>query len=226
MIEWRHLTSKRMVTPAKDIGFFQRKNVGGLLDEAEQLCRSRGIGAYVADFAGSKKSTKLAGMDGLSRIGDCARYLLRLIVPCPHHPQCDPFRGARTDSRHLSQLRNQGSDCDRIFCPSQCALSFLPTATLLTPGRAARAGANRIAMQGRRRPRGRVLSEIRNRLPPNVFPDKEPRRSRKNLFVRHALVWLLRQARVAHKFRFDHANSFHLQNQSDAQRLSRSRYRR
>jgi len=61
MIEWRDLPSKRMVSPPKDIGLFQRKNVGGLLYEAEQFRRSRGIGAYVADFAGSKKSTKLAG---------------------------------------------------------------------------------------------------------------------------------------------------------------------
>jgi hypothetical protein len=52
-----------MVSPPKDIGFFQRKNVGGLLDDAEQFCRSRRIGAYVADFAGSEKSTKLAGMN-------------------------------------------------------------------------------------------------------------------------------------------------------------------
>jgi hypothetical protein len=50
-----------MVSAAKDIGFFQRKNVGGLLYDTEQLCRSRGIGAYVADFGGSEKSTKLAG---------------------------------------------------------------------------------------------------------------------------------------------------------------------
>jgi hypothetical protein len=52
-----------MVSPPKDIGSFQRKNVSGLLYDTEQLCRSRGIGAYVADFAGSKKSTKLAGMN-------------------------------------------------------------------------------------------------------------------------------------------------------------------
>jgi len=61
MIEWRDLPSKGMVPPSKDIGSFQRKNVRGLLYDAEQLCRSRGLGAYVADFAGSKKSTKLAG---------------------------------------------------------------------------------------------------------------------------------------------------------------------
>jgi hypothetical protein len=38
MVERRNLSSKRMVSPPKDIGFFQRKNVGGLLYDAEQLC--------------------------------------------------------------------------------------------------------------------------------------------------------------------------------------------
>ena len=56
MIERRNLPSKRMVTPAKGVGFFQRKNVRRLFYNAEQLCGTRGIDAYVADFAGSKKS--------------------------------------------------------------------------------------------------------------------------------------------------------------------------
>jgi len=70
MIEWRNLPSKRMISPPKDIGFFQRKNVGGLLYDAEQLCRARRIRAYLAYFAGRKKSAQLAGTNRLAGLRD------------------------------------------------------------------------------------------------------------------------------------------------------------
>src|SRR4029434_3804160 len=128
MIERRNLPSERMVSSPKGIGFLQRKNVGGLLYDAEQFCRARGIGADLAYFAGRKKSAQFAEANRLAGFRDSARDLLRLIVPCSHHPERNPFRRARTHSRHLSQLRNQIPYCDRIFRPSQSALSFLPTA--------------------------------------------------------------------------------------------------
>src|SRR5439155_18067952 len=226
MIEWRNLPSKRMISPPKDIGFFQRKNVGGLLYDAEQLCRARRIRAYLAYFAGGKKSAQLAGTNRLAGLRDSPWDLFRLIAPCSHHPERNPLRRARTHSRHLSQLRNQIPDCNRIFRPSQSALSLLPTAIRLAAEQAAPTAANRIAVRDRLLPRDHVPSEIQNKLPPNAFLDRELRRSRKNLYARHARVWLPWQRRVARRFQVDRANSLRSRNRLDARRPFRSRYRK
>src|SRR4029453_2957474 len=159
------------------------------------------------------KSTKFAGTNRLARVRDSARDLLRLIAPCSHHPERDPFRRARTYSWHLSQLRNQIPDCDRIFRPSQSALSLLPTVILLTAEQAVPAGANRIAMQDRLPLRVRAPSEIQNTLPPNVFLDTEPHPPKKNPCEPHAPVWPPWRAKVVRRLLFDHANSFRSQNQ-------------
>src|SRR4029077_14711463 len=106
------------------------------------------------------------------------------------------------------------------------ALSFLPTAIPLAPGQAAPTVANKIEVQDHLPPRAHVPSEIPNKLPPSAFLDREPRRSRKNPYALRALVWLRWQRRAARRFQFDHANLFRSQNQLDARRLPRSRYRK
>src|SRR5439155_26371364 len=147
-------------------------------------------------------------------------------APCSHHPERNPPRRASTHTRHLSQLRNQIPDCNRIFRPSQSVLSFLPTVIPLAAGQAAPTAANRIAVRVRLLPRDDVPSEIQNKLPPNAFLDRELRRSGKNLYARHARVWLPWQGRVARRFRVDRANSFRSRNRLDARRPFRSRYRK
>src|SRR4029453_6045750 len=142
-----------MVSPPKGIGLFQGKDVGRLFYDAEQFRRARGVSADLAYFAGGKKSAQLAGTNHLAGFRDSARDLLRPIVPCSHHPERYPLRGARTHAGHLSQLHNQIPDCDRIFRPSQSALSLLPTAIPLAAELAAPAGENRIPMQDRLPPR-------------------------------------------------------------------------
>ncbi len=106
MVERRNLAAERMISTAKCTGFFQRKNVGWLFCDAEHFSRSRRVGADVADFGGSKEPAQIAGMDRLPRVRNGARNLLRLIVPRVYHPECNPLRRARTDSRHLPQLRD------------------------------------------------------------------------------------------------------------------------
>src|SRR5207253_2354111 len=68
--------------------------------------------------------------------------------------------------------------------------------------------------------------KIQNKLPPNAFLDRELRRSRKNLYARHARVWLPWQGRGARRFQVDRANSFCSRNRLDARRPFRSRYRK
>ena len=106
MVERRNLAAEGMIPTAKCARFFQRENVCRLFCDAEQFSRSRWVRADFADFISSKESAQVAGMDRLTRIGDRARNLLRLIAPRAHHPERDPLRRARTDSRHLPQLRN------------------------------------------------------------------------------------------------------------------------
>jgi hypothetical protein len=45
-------------------------------------------------------------MNRLAGVRNGARNLLRLIAPRAHHPERNPLGGARTDARHLPQLRN------------------------------------------------------------------------------------------------------------------------
>src|SRR5262245_65239317 len=134
MVERRDLSTERMVPATKCTGFFQRKNVSGLFCDAQQFSRTRRVGADLADFSGSKKSAQITGMNRLTRIRDRARNLLRLIAPRAHHPECNPLRRARTDSRHLSQLHNQIPDRRRIFGLSQHVLESIPSAIASVAG--------------------------------------------------------------------------------------------
>src|SRR5215468_10854668 len=106
MIQRRNLAAERMVAAAKRPGLFQRKNVGRLFCDTEQISRSRWVSADFTHFAGCKEPAQIAGMNRLTRIRDGARNLLRLIATLTDHPECDPLRGTRTDARHLPQLRN------------------------------------------------------------------------------------------------------------------------
>ena len=58
-------------------------------------------------------------MNSLPCVGDGARDLLRLIVSRAHDPKRNSFRRARSNARHLSQLRNQIPERRRIFGLSQ-----------------------------------------------------------------------------------------------------------
>ena len=106
MVERRNLAAEGMISTAKCARFFQRENVSGLFCDAEQISRSRSVGADFADFVDSKESTQIAGMDRLTRVHNGARNLLRLIAPRAHHPERNPLGGARPDARHLPQLHN------------------------------------------------------------------------------------------------------------------------
>ena len=106
MVERRNLASERMIPAAKRTRFFQRENVSGLFCDAEHFSRARRVGADFADFAGSKESAQITGMDRLTRVRNGTHNLLRLIAPRAHHPERNPLGGARTDARHLPQLRN------------------------------------------------------------------------------------------------------------------------
>ena len=64
-------------------------------------------------------------MDSLPRFSDGARDLARLIVSRADDPERNPLRRARSDSRHVSQLRNQIPDCHRIFRLSQNTRRFI-----------------------------------------------------------------------------------------------------
>jgi hypothetical protein len=46
-------------------------------------------------------------MNSFARFRNCARDLFVLIAASLHHPQRNPFGRARTDSGHLSKLRDQ-----------------------------------------------------------------------------------------------------------------------
>src|ERR1700746_1806651 len=104
MIQRGNFSAERMISTAKRARFFQRKNVSRLFGDAEQISRSRWVGADFADFAGREKSTQVAGSNRVPRARNRTRNLLRLIAPRSHHPERNPLGGARADSRQLPQL--------------------------------------------------------------------------------------------------------------------------
>ena len=90
-------------------------------------------------------------MDGLTRAGNGARNLLRLIAPRAYHPERNALRGARTHARHLPQLHDQVPDRRRIFGSSHAI-----------PGRTARGapGGRALPRFDRDARRGRVLPNL------------------------------------------------------------------
>jgi len=58
-------------------------------------------------------------MNRLPGVTDGGRNLLRLIVPRTDNPKRNAFCRARSNARHLSQLRNQIPERGRIFGLSQ-----------------------------------------------------------------------------------------------------------
>src|SRR6266487_4784054 len=79
--------------------------------------------------------------------------------------------------------------------------------------------ADKIAMEDHLRPPRPAPSEIRYKLPPSVFLDRAPLRSRKHPGGRRVPAWPLQPAKAVRKFQFDHANSARSQNQSDGRQL-------
>src|SRR6266487_6132831 len=110
-------------------------------------------------------------MNRLARFADGARDLLRLIASRSHGPKRNPLRRARSNPGHLSQLRNQIPDCDRIFRLSQNRRRLIPGAFLLIAEQATPVGANRIAADDHFLPPGPALFETPYTLPPNVSLD-------------------------------------------------------
>src|SRR5438270_13874964 len=96
-----------MIASAKRTGFFKRQNIGWLFDHAEQLDRARRIRADIAEFVRREVAAKFAGMNPAAGFGNGARDLFRLIAAGLHHPERNSFSRARTDSGHLSKLRDQ-----------------------------------------------------------------------------------------------------------------------
>src|SRR5262245_41050071 len=134
MVKRRDFAPESMIPAAKCARFFQWKNVGGLFRDAEQLTRTRRVGADFADFVSSKESAQIAGMNRLTRVCNRTRNLLRLIATRAHHPQFKPFGPAGTDARHVPQMRNQVPDRRRIFCFPQHVLTFIPSAIASVAG--------------------------------------------------------------------------------------------
>src|SRR5437588_726678 len=168
-----------MVAAAERAGFFQRKNVGWLLDDAEQIRGARGVRANSADRFHREKTAPWTGSHGLARGRDRARDRLRLIAAGLHDPERDPLRRARTDPGHLAKLHDQFADRGWIFrLPQNRRKLTGPEACWSIAGRAARAGADTIAGAGPLLPRARAHFETASRLPPSVSPGKAPRRSR------------------------------------------------
>src|SRR5205807_4558333 len=150
---------------AERAGCFQRKNVGWRLDDAEQIRGAGGVGASSAKRIDREKSAPWTGSHGLARGRDRARDRLRLVAACLHDPERDPLRRARTDPGHLAKLRDQFADRGWIFrLPQNRSKLSGPEACWSIAGRAARAGADKIAGAGPLLPRARARFETASRL--------------------------------------------------------------
>ena len=68
-----------MISPAKRARFFQRQNIGRLLDHAELIRRPRRIRADLADLLHGEETAASAWPHRLPRRGDGARDLVRLL---------------------------------------------------------------------------------------------------------------------------------------------------
>src|SRR4029077_4379919 len=101
-------------------------------------------------------------------------------------------------------------------------IRFVRRAIPSTEEEAAPACASKIATADHLPPRGLAPSEIRYKLPPNAFLDKEPPRSRRNPGARHVPAWPPPPAKAARRFQDGRANLAHSQNQSDALQLCHS----
>src|SRR5438477_4046496 len=115
-----------MIATAEGAGFLKRQNIGWLFDYAEQLDRARCVRTDIAEFVRGEVATKFARMNSPSRFGNRARDLFGLTAPRLHHPERDPFGRPRTDSGHLSKLRDQIPQRGRILCLSHASCLRLP----------------------------------------------------------------------------------------------------
>src|SRR6266496_6009926 len=75
-------------------------------------------------------------------------------------------------------------------------------------------------MEDHLRPPRPAPSEIRYKLPPSVFLDRAPLRSRKHPGGRRVPAWPLQPAKAVRKFQFDHANSARSQKDRNSTRLN------
>ena len=108
-----------MIAAAKSARFFQRQNVGGLLNDAEQIAGACFIAANFTQLFRGEEAAKRAGRDGRFRGLDGQRYLQRLIPLGLDHPERDAFGRARPNAWHLTQLRDQILKRGGVFRPSQ-----------------------------------------------------------------------------------------------------------
>ena len=114
MIERRNLAAERMISAAKCTGLFQRKNVSRLFCDAEQISRSRRVGADFADFAGGKESAQIAGMNRLTRVrnGACNLLAVDRRVRAPSRVQSAPRNADRRPAFAAVAQLNPGSPPD------------------------------------------------------------------------------------------------------------------
>src|SRR5450432_371440 len=108
-----------MIASAEGARFFQRKDIGRLLDNAKKFLRPRIVGANFAKVRRGKKSALRAWSNRRARGADRLRNSLRPIAARLHDPERDALRRARTDPWHLPQLHDQFTDRGRIFGASQ-----------------------------------------------------------------------------------------------------------
>ncbi len=96
-----------MVPSAEGAGFFQRQDIGRLLDHAKKFHRARRIRANVAKFVGREIAAEFAGMNSTARLRDGPRDLLRLIAARLDDPERNPFGRAWANAGHVTKLRDQ-----------------------------------------------------------------------------------------------------------------------
>ena len=104
-----------MVAAAKGAGLFQRQNVGRLLDDAEQFFHARIVCTDFTKILCREETALHTGMNPGPCFPNSEGDALGLLIARLHHPKRDAFGRARTDARHLAQLRDQLAQGGGIF---------------------------------------------------------------------------------------------------------------
>lgn len=100
-------TSERVVEAAERAGFFDREDVGGLLDDADFTPAARGLEADLAEVFRRKETALVAGMDGGRGRCQCLSELGGPGIFVRQNPKGDPFGAAGSDTREAAQLARE-----------------------------------------------------------------------------------------------------------------------
>ena len=114
MIERGDASAERVVAPAKYARAFEREDIGGLLDDAEQRAVAVRVRAKIAQFSGGEVAAARARMDLLGYALDRAGDVARAGVPLLHHPQSDALGAARADAGHPLEFGDERLDGCRV----------------------------------------------------------------------------------------------------------------